>query len=333
NTTIGPYDYWAIEYAYKEIDPANEAAELAKIASRSNEPLLAYATDEDAGSGAQRVGIDPAVNTFDLGNDPLEYYKRRMALNREIWTRAQNRKLGANESYESLTRSLMYGFGELARVVPLAAKYVGGITHLRDRAGSGRPLYEPVPAARQREALNLITRDLFESGSFRFKPEFVSRLSIDHFDRGANPDSSIAPGVLNVQTTVLDVLLSDNVATRMVNAAEKVADPSKLLRVGDLYDALQAAIWSELRTGGDIPLMRRNLQREHVKRITAALLRPSSRAPADAVSLQRENAATLATQIRSAMAKPMSREAKAHLGDSFQVINEALRAQMQKAGV
>ena len=45
-TTIGPYDYWAIEYAYKPID-GDEAAELKKIAARSPEPDLVYATDED----------------------------------------------------------------------------------------------------------------------------------------------------------------------------------------------------------------------------------------------------------------------------------------------
>ena len=41
-STLGPYDYWAIEYAYKPIDPAQEKQELAKIASRSNEPQLAF---------------------------------------------------------------------------------------------------------------------------------------------------------------------------------------------------------------------------------------------------------------------------------------------------
>ena len=34
-TTIGPYDYWAIEYAYKPID-GNEEAELKKIAARAH---------------------------------------------------------------------------------------------------------------------------------------------------------------------------------------------------------------------------------------------------------------------------------------------------------
>ncbi len=45
-TTIGPYDYWAIEYAYKPID-GNEEAELKKIAARAPEADLVFATDED----------------------------------------------------------------------------------------------------------------------------------------------------------------------------------------------------------------------------------------------------------------------------------------------
>ena len=96
---------------------------------------------------------------------------------------------------------------------------------------------------------------------------------------------------------------------------------------------MQGAIWSELRTGGDISGMRRNLQREHLKRISAALLKASGNTPADARSLQRENALTLASHIRSAVSKPMSKEAKAHLSESLNTLNEALKAPMQRAGV
>ena len=53
-TTIGPYDYWAIEYAYKPLPADNENEQLAKIASRSAEPQLAYGTDED-----NFLGVDP----------------------------------------------------------------------------------------------------------------------------------------------------------------------------------------------------------------------------------------------------------------------------------
>ncbi len=55
-SALGPYDYWAIEYAYKPIAPEHEAAELQRIAARSNEPQLAYGTDED-----NFLGIDPGV--------------------------------------------------------------------------------------------------------------------------------------------------------------------------------------------------------------------------------------------------------------------------------
>src|SRR5258705_1573689 len=167
--TIGVYDYWAIEYAYVPVDPRQEKVALAKIAARSTEPGLAYGTDEDAGYD-RAIGIDPEVNRFDLGPDPLEYYKRRMQLSRELWDRIESLQLAPGESYERLTRSLLSGFRSVGQIAPLAAKYVGGVSHRRDLAGTGRALYEPTPVSRQREALTLITRDFFREDNFRFKP-------------------------------------------------------------------------------------------------------------------------------------------------------------------
>ncbi len=331
-STLGPYDYLAIEYAYKPLDPKTEADDLAKLATQATtNPLLAYATDEDAGGATP--GIDPEVNRFDMGGDPLEYYKKRMKLTRELWDRIQTLQLKPGESYERLTRSFSSGFRQLAQVAPLAAKYVGGVKHLRDRAGTNHPLYEPTPIAKQREALALVTDGMFKVDSFKLKPEFVSRLSIDQFERRGNPDISIANSVLNLQKGVLDVLLADSVAQRLLDSQEKVVNPASLMKLSDLYDTLQNAIWSELRTGGDISTMRRNLQREHLKRVANALIKPAANTPADARSLQRENAIALSGQMRAAMAKPMSKEAKAHLSESLNTLGEALKAPMQRAGV
>jgi hypothetical protein len=332
--SIGPYDYWAIEYGYREVDPAKEKDELAKIASRSTEPQLAFATDEDAGYGTMFLGIDPDVNRFDLGSDPLEYYKRQMKLSRELWDRLQDMQLAAGESYERLTRSFASGFRSVGRVAPLAAKYVGGVTTRRDRAGTGRALFEPVPAARQREALTLIANDFLREQSFRFKPDFLGRLAIDQFQRPANPDISVAATVLNVQKAVLDQLLADPVAARLVEAPEKSADPAKALRLSELYDTLQSAIWSEARAGQEASMMRRNLQREHLRRVAGALVKPSATLPADARSLLRENARSLAATLRTAQAKPgLSKETRAHYAESLNTLEEALKAPLQRAGV
>jgi hypothetical protein len=331
-STIGPYDYWAIEYAYRPLDPAAEPAALVAIAERSNEPQLAYGTDEDAGY-AQYIGTDPDVNRFDLAGDPLAYYKKRIQLSRELWDRIQSQQLKPGESYERLGRSFRSGFGQVAGVAPLAAKYVGGVRVLRDHAGTGRALFEPTPVERQREALALITDGFLRADSFRFKPEFVSRIGVDFFDRPSNPDISIAAAVLGVQRAVLDQLMSDAVATRLLDSPEKVGNPASVLRLPELYDTLQGAIWSELKGGQDIGLMRRNLQREHVKRVTATLTRGSATTPADARALQRENARVLVAQMKAAQGKPgLSKEARAHLAESANTLEEALKAPMQRSG-
>ena len=338
-STLGPYDYWALEYAYKPIAPADETKELARIASRSNEPQLAFATDEDAGVGNFILGIDPDVNRFDMGSDPLEYYKKRMQLSQELWNRLQTMKLKDGESYERLLRSFAAGFQQLGRVAPLAAKYVGGVRLLRDHAGTNRPLYEPTPIARQREALTLITTDFFRADSFRFKPEFISHLGIDNFERIRgrgirNPDISVGTAVLNVQRSVLDELMADSVAVRLLDSQEKVADKSKLLKLSDLYDGLQGAIWSELKSGQEIGPMRRNLQRDYLRRVSNTLVHPAPTTPPDARSLQRENAIELQGQIRAALGKgKYSKETRAHLDESLNTISESLKAPLQRASV
>ena len=344
-TTIGPYDYWAIEYAYKPLDPASEKEELLKIASRSKEPLLAFANDIDAGLGSVE-GMDPEVTRRDLGADPLAFAERRILLSRELWDRLQERKIKPGEQFDILRRNFVSANAQLELASTVASKYVGGVVHLRDHADSGRAPLNPVPAAKQRRALKLITDGMFRAESFKLKPEFVARLVPDQFDRwfggvtGAgslpavvNPDASISGAVLALQRGALDRLMADSVAARILDAPSKMTDAKQAFALSELYDTLQGAIWSELKTGGDINPLRRNLQREHLRRVVNTLIKPTPTTPADAKSLQRANARQLQAQIRAAMAKAGNKETKAHLAESLDSLSEALKAPMQRAVV
>ena len=341
---LGPYDYWAIEYGYKPMDPAGETRELARIAARSNEPLLTFATDEDADAGPD--GMDPEINRFDLGSDPLAYYKKRFALSRELWDRLQNRPMKSDESYVVLRRNFERGFNEINRASPLIAKYVGGVRTSRNHVAtattstvslsSGQPLFTPVDAARQKQALDLLATQLFSVDSFRFKPEFMSRLGVDYLDRndpnGTNKTAFYLPGrVLAIQTTVLDHLLSESVARR-IGDAETTTSRRDLLTLDQLYGTVQRSIWSELSSGKEITRMRRNLQREHLKRMVAILLRPSSPALADARSLQRENAIALRASLQQSLSRQSNAENRAHVRESIATLDEALRANMSRTG-
>ena len=332
-STLGPYDYWAVEYAYKEIAPTDEAAELNRIAARSNEPQLAYATDEETGIGMEAA--DPEVNQRDLGHDPLSFAKHRMALSRELWDRWQDRKLPDDEGRDILYRNVVSGFSQYSLAAQVAAKYVGGVVYVRDRAGSPRASFTPIAPERQREALKLVTDGLFQVDSFKFRPEFLTRLAADPFEAGVGEKASftLASRVLGAQTQVLDRLMSDAVAQRLLDSSLKVGDAKKGLSLSDLYDTLQASIWSDLKGTGDITILRRNLQREHVRRVTFMLTRANG-TPADARALQRQNARSLVKQLRTAETRPgLSKEARAHLADSRNTLQEALAAPMQRVGI
>lgn len=332
--SLGAYDYWAIAYGYTPFEPAQEAAGLAQLLTQSTRPELAFATDEDAGYGAIAEGIDPEVNRFDLGSDPLAYYKRRMTLSRQLWDRLQSMRLSDGESYERLTRSFNSAFRGLAQVGPLAAKYIGGVSTRRDRAGTGRPLFEAVPAARQREALQLITQEFFRAESFRFDPALLARLAPDHFDRKPNPEVSVVANVLALQRSILDPLFAPGVSARLLEAPLKASKGVSPLSLTQVHDSLQQAIWSEAFSGQEASLLRRNLQREHLRRVTDVLVKPSGNMPADARSLLRLNAQTLASQLQKSLTRgALSKETQAHFAESLNTLQTALQAQVQRSGL
>ena len=217
-----------------------------------------------------------------------------------------------------------------------AAKYVGGLTMHSDHSGSGRAPLEPIPAAKQRAALNLLAATVLSAESFRFSPSFLSRLSITDFDiddarvLGRNVptvDVAVDQQVLEVQRSVLAPLLGPEIAQRLLNNELKVRDPSDALTVAELYATLHRSIWSEVLTGDDIPLIRRNLQREYVSRVAGTLVKPVPTMPADARALLRADATKLRGELATAAKRnKISVEAKAHIAESLALVDEALKA-------
>jgi hypothetical protein len=338
-TTLGPYDYWAIEYAYRELPAEEETAEIARIADRSTEPWLAFATDEDANAFA----LDPAVNQFDLGTDPLAYAKKRLELVRELWRRTETMELKPGESYSILRRNFTRGLTEAGQGAVYAARYVGGLTTVRDRAGSGRAPLVPIEQAKQRAALALLADEVFSADSFNFSPTFLRRMTVSVTDiedarelgrTAPTLDLPIDQVVLSMQRGVLDALMSPSIAQRLLNNATKVDDPRSALGLADLYGTLHAAVWSELKTGNDIKLFRRNLQREHATRVAGALVRPATSMPADARALLRADAKKLRSELAAARNRPgLSPEAKAHVEEALSTLDEALRAPLIRQAV
>ena len=333
-STLGPYDYWAIEYAYKPIAPEQEGAELQRIAARSNEPLLAYGTDEDAA-----VGIDPETIPLDLGADPIAYAAKRLEIARDLFRRQETRELRPDQSYAVLRRSLAYAIADAGRAVGVLVRQIGGVRTLRDHPGSGRDPLKPTDAATQRAALDLIARHVLAIDGLAVTPTLQRRLAPDFDDRGDNPqlptDYPVPQRLLDLQRAVLTQLMSDAVAARILDSVDKTDRPSTAFQLSELYERLTRDVWSELAQAGPISATRRELQRDHVNRLANALLRPSPQARADARSLLRQQALRLQAQLDKALQRQHKLDAatRAHLQDSADTLAQALEAKLQRVGV
>lgn len=335
NTTLGPYDYWAIEYAYRPLDAAQEANELSRIASRSIEPQLAYADDAEAGGFGPYDGMDPLANRFDLGDDPLAYYKKRLKLSQELWARIQDRTPRSGDDPLRRQRSLMAGFSQLQRAAELVGKYVGGLHAVRDLPGTtARASFVPVNPRQQREALQFMASGLFSEDSFKFRADLLSRLTLDYNEWTRGAPVNIVATVARIQLTALDRVLSANTANRLLDLPSYLPPEQHqgLISLDEVYATVQGSIWSELRSGKNIDRLRRNLQREHLKRVQTLLTKGSPALPADALSLVRLHATQLQGTLRGASQRPgLNTETRAHLAESLSSLTEALRATMLRS--
>ncbi len=138
NPGVGSYDRWVISYGYITDD-----AKAEEIARQSAMPGHAYGTDEDArGAGA----VDPHINVYDLGADPLAWGKGRAELLRGMIPRVPEITLEDGTPYYEATDLFNTYLFQYARALAPAVKYIGGQHQYRDHVGDpqGRMPFVPV---------------------------------------------------------------------------------------------------------------------------------------------------------------------------------------------
>jgi hypothetical protein len=358
-TTIGPYDYWAIEYAYKPIR-GNEAEELKKIAARSPEKELVYATDEDL-----YMSNDPLVNTYDLGDDTLRYAKERVALSQELLKGLEESIVRDGESWSRLRQAFSVLLSQYGNSAYMATAYVGGQYFSRDFKGgeNSRDPIVPVEGEKQREALKFVADQILTDQPFNFSPELLRRLTTEHWYHWASDsmlagstDYDVYDRVLRIQQIVLSHCLSADVLHRLQNQQLMVEKDSKPLGIAEVFRTLTDAIWSELPNGKmpdklEVTLIRRNLQRDHLRRLCQIVVSGSGNAyanlygyavflgggsayPADARSLARMHLVELKERLEKLLEGSdvtMDDSARAHFQESRDLIGKVLSAEIESS--
>ncbi|MBI4161556.1 MAG: zinc-dependent metalloprotease [Acidobacteria bacterium] len=342
-TTPGPYDYWAIEYAYRPIEatgPEAEAAELERIAGRVADAELAYATDEDTFGFSPR-SVDPTANLWDIGDDPIQFYRGRVDLARELWDRMEERFEKPGNRYQKFLRVFNEGVTQYLVAALNAPKFIGGIYNFRDHVGDpgGRVPFQPVPAEKQREALEFVRTAILAPDALDFPPEILNRLVPErHWDFQGTPwnlqrlDYPIHTLVAALQAQVLNRLYHPITMSRIVDLELKSANGTDPLTLAEVFSGLRSSVWTELTSGEEIRSFRRNLQRSHLDTLIKILIAPAPGTPEDARTLARADLIDIGREAERALGRTgLDRITRAHLEESRARVDAALGAGLERS--
>lgn len=335
-TTPGTWDYWAIEYAYKSITGGQQAEkeELTRIASRAADPSLVYGTDEDA-FGFSVIGIDPQANMYDLGSDPITYYKDRFSLVQELWGKLEQYFEQPGTRYPKLRQAFRQGLSEYTLAAMTVPKYIGGIYFHRDHVGdpNARLPFVPVSAEKQREALKFILTQILSPNVFNFSPEFLNKLAPDRqWDFfmtvfGSLIDFPIHRIIGVIQEYPLIRLFNPIVMQRIIDNELRSPRGETPFTLAEMFESLRNGIWEELQGQTSINSFRRNLQRAHLQHLVALVLGSSMTAPGDAKTLARRDLEFLKDKITTVLATGTFDEmSRAHLNEVKAKIESTLKA-------
>jgi uncharacterized protein DUF4953/uncharacterized protein DUF5117/uncharacterized protein DUF5118 len=325
---IGPYDYFVINWGYRRVPTAPSPD--------AERPMLdSLARLQDANPYLRWIGdgepIDPRIVTEELGDDPVKasgYGVRNIKrLVPMLIPATTTEKL---DNYERLNE--MYGelIGQWAREMNHVAVVVGGVYQFTKYAGQSGTVYQPVPRARQAEAVQFLNDNVFTTPTFFFDPEILRRIEPTGF----------VEHVRVRQTAILTTLFQDSRLSRL--AEQQATSSGNAYTIPDLFGDVRRGVFSEFGVGAvRVDGYRRNLQRSFVDQMERLIstplvtplppgftpfpgFEPPPPRPADARAQARLELVDLQATLRGARARAADRATQAHVVDLLARIDQIL---------
>jgi Met-zincin len=199
-------------------------------------------------AASEQVG-DDAMKASMYGIKNLQ----RILPSLEQWTKEPN------EDYTSVYKMYIQLTAQFSRYMGHVTKYVGGIMETPKTVEEQGPVYEIVPEAKQKEAVEFLNKQLFAT------PTWI--INQDIYSKTAGLSGLTVVG--NIQDNILGRLLSGRTFLKMLEAESVLG--SNAYQVTELLGDLKKGIWSELAARKPIDIYRRNLQKSYINILTGII--------------------------------------------------------------
>ena len=247
---INDYDKWAIKWGYQwRPEFKDEYEEKEKLMTETTNILKGNPRLWFGGEGRNE---DPRAQTEDLSDNNVKASEygiknlKRVMQHLPQWTKEEN------DQYDDLVEMYKAVTDQFNRYMNHVAKNIGG-RYINNMPGM-EP-YAPVPAARQREALQYLGRNIFEAPEWLYPANILSK-------SGADAGTTQQQQQTNLLTRLMTPLMLSNIST---------SDYA----VNQYLDDLFAQIWTAPKSSSSFQQKaRRQLQRSYVQNLNS-LLNPS----------------------------------------------------------
>ncbi len=256
---IGPYDNFAIEWAYKEFKGTKNVKEdvpfLNEIANRQlTDPYTRFGGGRENGS----VGAgDPHARSEDLGDDPIKattYGLKNLEYISGYLVKATGEK---DKDYTMLDHMYQATLDQLYRELTQVAAVVGGIEIDNLMYGQSADVFKPTTTAEQKAAVAFILKNGFKTQSFLLKKDIISRIGM----HGVTKDIS------DRQEQLLNTMIDKKTVSRMLDVE---ATGYNNYTTTELFRDIKNGIFEELKVEPvKVDIFRRNLQRAFVEQLIA----------------------------------------------------------------
>jgi hypothetical protein len=220
--------------------------------------------------------------------------------------------------YEELEE--LYGavIGQWNRYTGHVLTNIGGVVETRKTYDQDGPIYQVVPEATQRRAMEWLGDQVFATPDWMLDQDVLSRIeATGTIDR-----------IRGLQVRVLNQVLDPRRMERLVEAEVQLSDDAYTL--GEMLDGLRGEVWSELGRGRTIDPFRRNLQRAYLDRMKWLMTEEPGELPSffrgslndvnvsesDIRAFVRGQLVQLQREIRGALARTTDRATRLHLQDA-----------------
>jgi hypothetical protein len=247
----------------------------------------------------------------DLGDDAMKASGygiknlKRILSNLPQWT------YEPNDPYENLDQMYEHILYQFANYIGHVTRNIGGTFVTPKTVEQKGVVYEPVPVAKQRAAMEFLNQHIFKTPAWLLDKELMKIT-------GKQPLDIISAQ----QSDVLSSLLNKSLLERLSEA--EVMDSSNSYKLTDFLNELRNYVWVELKNHKPVDVYRRSLQKLYVEKLKALIGRSGSTNTGDMVSVTKAHIKSLRSGIKTRLQLPADDMTRYHLEDLLDRMNEML---------